>query len=43
MNVCSRVDTKDDDRSEVLWDDGERVFCRERGPDVDGKFTSVLP
>jgi PAS domain S-box-containing protein len=25
-----------------LWEDGERVFCRERRPDADGKLSNVL-
>jgi hypothetical protein len=27
---------------EVLWEDGERVFRRERRPDADGNFQNVL-
>src|SRR3984885_9609178 len=30
------------DRLEVLWEDGERVFCRERRFDANGRLSNVL-
>ncbi|WFU74877.1 AAA family ATPase [Bradyrhizobium sp. CB2312] len=41
MNLSSPIPTRDADL-ELLWDDGERIFCRElrRGP--DGTVDSVL-
>jgi hypothetical protein len=42
MSVSSRVHTKADDGPEVLWEDSERVFCRARRPDADGKLQDVL-
>ena len=41
MNVPSRG-PKRDDRLEVLWEDGERVFCREQRLKADGKLSNVL-
>ena len=31
-----------DDSSQVLWEDGERVFCRGWRPDDDGGRSAVL-
>ncbi|CCE10690.1 PAS sensor protein [Bradyrhizobium sp. STM 3843] len=42
MNVSSPISSKRDADPEVLWDDGELVFCREWRPDVDGELHSVL-
>jgi PAS domain S-box-containing protein len=42
MNVSSRISSKGDDDPEVLWEDGERVFCRQRRPNADGKLNNVL-
>ena len=42
MNVSSAVPTKGDDGPEILWEDGERLFCRERRPIADGKLNNVL-
>ena len=41
MNVSSRG-PKRDDRLEVLWEDGERIFCREPRLKADGKLGNVL-
>jgi PAS domain S-box-containing protein len=42
MSAPSRVPTWRDAGSEVLWEDGERVFCRERRLGADGKLRAVL-
>ena len=42
MSASSRAHTKGDDGPEVLWEDSERVFCRERRPDADGNLQDVL-
>jgi PAS domain S-box-containing protein len=42
MSVPSRVPTRDDDTLDILWEDGDRVFCRERRPSADGKLSDVL-
>src|SRR5215472_16086475 len=42
MSASSRVQTKGDDGPEVLWEDSERVFCRERRPNADGNLQDVL-
>src|SRR5215472_15633043 len=42
MSASSRVQTKGDDGPEVLWEDSERVSCRERRPDADGNLIDVL-
>jgi PAS domain S-box-containing protein len=42
MSTSSRIYTKADDCPEVLWQDSERVFCRERRPDADGNLQDVL-
>jgi serine/threonine protein kinase len=42
LNVPSQVATNSDDRLGVLWDDGERVFCRERRLNAAGDLTNVL-
>ncbi|WP_024519122.1 AAA family ATPase [Bradyrhizobium sp. Tv2a-2] len=42
MNVSSRIPAKRAADLEVLWDDGERVVCRERHPGAEGKPNSVL-
>jgi serine/threonine protein kinase len=41
MSASSQVRRRRDGL-EVLWEDGERVFCRERRPDAHGKLTHVL-
>jgi PAS domain S-box-containing protein len=41
VNVSSRG-PKRDDRLEVLWEDGERIFCREPRLKADGKLGNVL-
>jgi len=42
MVVSSRVPIKRDHGLDVLWDDGERVFCRERRPNAEGTLGDVL-
>jgi PAS domain S-box-containing protein len=42
VNVPSRGPNKRDQNLDVLWEDGERVFCRERRLSADGKFNNVL-
>ena len=42
MSASCRVRTKGDDGLEVLWEDSERVFCRARRPNADGKLNHVL-
>ncbi|UFW51988.1 MULTISPECIES: trifunctional serine/threonine-protein kinase/ATP-binding protein/sensor histidine kinase [Bradyrhizobium] len=42
MNVSSPIPTHGDAGLELLWDDGERVFCRELRRDADGNVSSVL-
>jgi PAS domain S-box-containing protein len=42
MNVSSSVPTKGDDSLDLLWEDGERVFCRRRRLNADGKLENVL-
>ena len=42
MSAPSRNPDWRDASSEVLWEDGERVFCRERRLGNDGKLRSVL-
>lgn len=40
--MSSRNPIKGDDGIEVLWQDGERIFCRERRLSTEGKLRSVL-
>jgi PAS domain S-box-containing protein len=42
MTTSSRLLVNGDDGPEVLWNDGERVFCRQRRLNADGKLDSVL-
>jgi PAS domain S-box-containing protein len=42
MIASSRVPIKDNSGIEVLWEDGERIFCREWRPNGDGKLSKVL-
>jgi hypothetical protein len=42
MSAPSRVPIGRDDDLEVLWEDGERVFCRGRRLNADGKLNNVL-
>ena len=42
MIKSSRSPAKANDGPLALWDDGERVFCRERRPDANGKLIEVL-
>ncbi|MCP3395066.1 AAA family ATPase [Bradyrhizobium sp. CCGB12] len=42
MNVSSPIPTHGDASLELLWDDGERIFCRELRRDADGNVNSVL-
>jgi serine/threonine protein kinase len=42
MTTSSWLLINGDDGPEVLWSDGERVFCREWRPNADGKLDSVL-
>ncbi|MGX0968017.1 putative ATPase/signal transduction histidine kinase [Bradyrhizobium japonicum] len=42
MNVSSPIPTNGDAGLELLWDDGERVFCREWRRGADGNFNNVL-
>jgi PAS domain S-box-containing protein len=42
MNVSSLIPTENDDGLDVLWEDGERVFCRDRRLNADGKLNDVL-
>jgi PAS domain S-box-containing protein len=42
MNPFSRVRTEGDDGIQILWEDSERVFCREWRPDANGNARPVL-
>jgi PAS domain S-box-containing protein len=42
MNVSSRIPARREAGLGVLWDDGERVVCRERRPGAEGEPNSVL-
>jgi PAS domain S-box-containing protein len=42
MNISSRDPARGDDGLEVLWEDGERIFFRERRLNADGTLNSVL-
>ncbi|SFH65605.1 AAA family ATPase [Bradyrhizobium sp. Gha] len=42
MIVSSRFAIKGDRDIEILWEDGERIFCRERRLNADGKLSRVL-
>src|ERR1700737_3891900 len=42
MNPFSEVRTAEDDGLQFLWEDSERVFCRDRRPDADGTSRPVL-
>ncbi|MGY3119003.1 serine/threonine protein kinase [Bradyrhizobium sp. S3.14.4] len=42
MNVSSPIPTHGDGGLELLWDDGERVFCREWRRGADGNVNNVL-
>lgn len=42
MIVSSRFPIKSDSDVEVLWEDGERIFCRERRLNADGKLSKAL-
>jgi hypothetical protein len=42
MNLSSRALASVDDDLDVLWEDGERVFCRDRRPNADGKLDNIL-
>jgi len=42
MKMSSLVSAKGDGGLEFLWEDGERVFCREWRRNDDGKLISVL-
>lgn len=42
MKISSRPPSNGDTDREILWDDGERVFCREWRHDANGNVTSVL-
>ncbi|SDS53730.1 AAA family ATPase [Bradyrhizobium canariense] len=42
MNGSSQISTNGIDSLEVWWEDGERVFCRERRPDANGRVNDVL-
>lgn len=42
MNVAYPVATGRDEGLEVLWEDGERVFCRKRRPNDSGKLNNFL-
>ena len=42
MSASYRARIKGDDGLEVLWEDSERVFCRARRPNGDGKLNNVL-
>ena len=42
MRPFSRVRTEGDDGIQILWEDSERVFCREWRPDANGNARPVL-
>jgi hypothetical protein len=42
MNVSSPIPNKGGDRLDVLWEDGEGVFCCKRRLNTDGKRENVL-
>ncbi|HUN98915.1 MAG TPA: serine/threonine-protein kinase PknK, partial [Bradyrhizobium sp.] len=42
MDVSSRVPAKGNDGSDILWEDGERLFCREQISSSDGKLKNIL-
>jgi PAS domain S-box-containing protein len=42
MSPLSRVRTEGDDGIQILWEDSERVFCREWRPDANGNARPVL-
>jgi PAS domain S-box-containing protein len=42
MSPFSRVRTEGDDGIQILWEDSERVFCREWRPDANGNARPVL-
>jgi predicted ATPase len=42
MNSSSPVLTRVDDSLEILWEDGERIFCRKRHPNADERLNNVL-
>jgi PAS domain S-box-containing protein len=42
MNEPSQISTNGIDSLEVLWKDGERVFCRKRRLEADGRVCDVL-
>ncbi|MCA1458264.1 AAA family ATPase [Bradyrhizobium sp. BRP22] len=42
MHVSSRIPTNGDAGLKASWDDGERLFCRERRRGADGNVKSVL-
>ena len=42
MNVSSLIPVRTNVGLEVLWEDGERIFCRGRHPDAQGKFGNAL-
>ena len=42
MKPASRFSTEEDDGFQVLWEDGDRVFCRGWRPGTDGNRSAVL-
>ena len=42
LNLTSGVSTERDDGLHILWEDGDRVFCREWRPGADGNRSAVL-
>jgi PAS domain S-box-containing protein len=42
MNSSSPVLARADDSLEILWEDGERIFCRKRHPNADDGFDNAL-
>ena len=42
MDLSSQFDTNGDGRPEILWEDGERIFCRRWRRQADGNRHAVL-
>jgi PAS domain S-box-containing protein len=42
LKPASRFSTEEDDGFQVLWEDGDRVFCRGWRPGTDGNRSAVL-
>jgi hypothetical protein len=42
LKLASRFSAEGDDGFQVLWEDGDRVFCRGWRPGTDGNRSAVL-